>query len=260
MESCLYEGHVRHRRLAPHLHAFRYRVLLAYIDLEEAPALATRGLLSRGYFGPATYRREDHFGDAGESLSESVRRRAAEETGRQPGGPMRMRTALRQWGYYFSPLNLCFCFDPSGQRVETIVAEVTNTPWGEKRIYVLGCHNRTHDERLRFAHGKDFHVSPFLPMGLAYRWRLSSPDEKLGVHIEVQREGRRAFDASLQLRRRAWSRVSLWRALVRNPFTTGRITFGIYWEAFRLWLKKTPYFPHPDHTSSGAPCERPATA
>ena len=35
MYSCLYEGWVRHRRYAPRAHAFRYRLFMLYLDLDE---------------------------------------------------------------------------------------------------------------------------------------------------------------------------------------------------------------------------------
>ena len=39
MHSCLYEGYVRHRRLSPAAHVFRYRLYLVYLDLDELPTL-----------------------------------------------------------------------------------------------------------------------------------------------------------------------------------------------------------------------------
>ena len=35
MNSCLYEGYVRHRRYAPVEHSFRYAVFMVYLDLAE---------------------------------------------------------------------------------------------------------------------------------------------------------------------------------------------------------------------------------
>ena len=35
MNSCLYTGWVRHRRHHPRVHDFRYRLFLAYLDLDE---------------------------------------------------------------------------------------------------------------------------------------------------------------------------------------------------------------------------------
>lgn len=35
MESCLYAGWVRHRRRTPRPHAFRYRLFMLWLDLDE---------------------------------------------------------------------------------------------------------------------------------------------------------------------------------------------------------------------------------
>ena len=63
--SAVYEGWVRHRRHAPHAHAFRYRVAMLLIDLAELDALfAGRWLWSAGRRNLAEFRREDFLGDA----------------------------------------------------------------------------------------------------------------------------------------------------------------------------------------------------
>ncbi len=37
MHSCIYAGHVRHRRFTPLANEFRYRVYMMYLDLAELP-------------------------------------------------------------------------------------------------------------------------------------------------------------------------------------------------------------------------------
>lgn len=39
MNSAVYEGMVRHRRLAPVAHVFRYSLFMLYVDLAELPGL-----------------------------------------------------------------------------------------------------------------------------------------------------------------------------------------------------------------------------
>ena len=132
MHSCLYQGNVQHRRLGPVEHAFRYGLYLVYLDLDELPMLLEGGYgLSRAAFTPASFRRADHLGDPQVPLTDAVRGLVQERTGWRPVGPIRLLTLLRNWGYYFNPLSLYYCFAPGTEEVEAVVAEVTNTPWRE---------------------------------------------------------------------------------------------------------------------------------
>jgi DUF1365 family protein len=131
--------------------------------------------------------------------------------------------------------------------VETIVAEITNTPWGERHSYVLPVQaDVAPGAPLQFDLAKRFHVSPFMPMDVDYRWQFTQPGERLAVHMENLREGVRSFDATLNLARRPISSRSLAFVLLRFPLSTLRVVVAIYWQALRLWLKRVPVFTHPE--------------
>ncbi|MCU0978575.1 MAG: DUF1365 domain-containing protein [Pirellulaceae bacterium] len=247
MHSCIYEGRVGHCRYQPVVHRFRYPLMVLYLDLDELPKLTAQGgLLSTARFSAASFHRSDHLGDGPTSLAESVRDLVAERCGSRPEGPIRLLTQLRYFGYYFSPLNLFYCYGEGGQRVQYVVAEVSNTPWNERHYYVLWQGNRLEGEsRQRFRHPKTFHVSPFMGMDSSYDWRLNEPGDHLLVHLAASQEGQRLFDAAMTLRRRPLGRAELRSALVRYPFMTFRIMTAIYYQALRLWFKKVPFFPHP---------------
>jgi DUF1365 family protein len=156
-------------------------------------------------------------------------------------------TLLRNWGHYFCPLSLYYCFDGSGQTVDAVVAEVMNTPWHERHWYVLHKGNRIGDpSQLRSRHPKGFHVSPFMDMDMVYQWHLHEPGPELSVAIANSRGDQRLFDVSLALKRRELSRWSMLSALARHPWMTGRVVQAIYWQAFRLWWKKCPFYAHPE--------------
>jgi uncharacterized protein len=253
MHSCIYEGHVRHRRRTPVTHAFRYRMFAVYIDLAELDQLAhPRGSFSQRRWSSASFLRSDHLGDASQPLDTSIRDFVEQQTGGfRPHGPIRMLTQLRYLGFYFSPLNLYYCFDDGGNQVEAIVAEVSNTPWREMHCYVLwegNCTNK--DRRLRFRHAKNFHVSPFMGMDSEYVWRLSAPGDSLYAGITTVRNQQPFFDAWMSLKRRPLSRGQMRWMMVRFPWMTARIIVQIYFEAWRLWLKKCPYYPHPNRKSA----------
>ena len=185
-ESCLYDGWVRHRRFMGVEHELRTHYFTAYLDLDELPELFDHSRLwsARGR-AIAAFRREDHLGDPTRSLADEVRRLVAARSGSAPAGPIRLLTNLRYFGHCFNPVSFYYCFAPDGERVEAVVAEVTNTPWGERHAYVLEpAAERPPGAVLRGRFAKEFHVSPFMGMDHTYSWSMTEPGEQLVVHIE----------------------------------------------------------------------------
>lgn len=248
MHSALYFGRVRHRRFAPHAHSFQYRLFMVYLDLAELDQVfAGRWFWSTRRLALARFKRADYLGDPALPLDEAVRQHVAQATGRRPSGPIRMLTHLRYFGHVFNPVTFYYVHDEADTRVETIVAEITNTPWNERHRYVL-----TQDgteavpatvHRHRFA--KAFHVSPFMPMDQHYDWRFSTPGPTLSVHMENTRAGQTVFDATLALTHCRITGASLARALLLYPLMSTRVVAAIYWQALRLWFKRTPFHTHP---------------
>ena len=254
MRSALYEGEVVHRRLAPRPHEFRYALTLVHLDLDELPeALEGTWLASARRPAPLSFRRRDYLRDvAGRTdrpLKEVVLERVAERLGRRPAGSVSVLTQPRMLGYLFNPVSFYYCHDADG-RLDAVLADVTNTPWGERHAYVLDA--RAHERGSRFAwrFAKDFHVSPFFEMELDYDWRFSSPGEQLEIAMTSLRAGECVFHATLACRRRELSRRNLARALVRRPFQTARVHAAIYCQAALLWLKRTPFHVHPAKRAS----------
>ena len=244
MDSCIYEGRVRHTRRSPAQHSFDYRLFLMYLDLGELPDLfARRWFWSASRPALARFRRGDHIGPADEPLDESVRRLVQRETGRRPDGPIRLLTNLSYYGYCFNPVSFYYCFDRDGEKVEFIVAEVNNTPWGETDTYVLSCDPAKRG--WRFEPAKKMHVSPFMPMDVGYRWALSQPAEGLSVYMASSKDGRTFFDAAMALKRQPINGWTLASVLLRFPFQTLKVIAAIHWEALRLWLKRCPVYEHP---------------
>lgn len=246
--SAVYEGTVRHRRFEPVEHEFSYRFFLMYLDLDELPrVLDPYPLWSARRAAPARFRRADFMGDPAQPLAECARDAVEAETGARPGGPVRLLAGLRYLGHSFNPISFYYCFDSAGERVEAVVADVENIPWGERHAYVLARGERE-GPVLSADLDKALHVSPLMGMDQTYGFRASEPGERLAVHIESRPEagGGKSFDATLSLRRRELSRPLLNGLLARYPAMSLQVVAKIYAQSLRLKLKGARYFPHPE--------------
>ncbi len=242
--SCIFEGAIRHRRFETRRGEFRHRIALAYIDLDELPGLLGGRLVDRRP-GLVRFRRGDYLGDPRTSLADAVRAEVQRQTGgAQPAGPIRVLTHLRTYGHCFNPVSFYYCFDRSGEFLSHVLAEVTNTPWGERHVYVLSA-AAAGEEPVRGDSHKQLHVSPFMGMDQKYTWRVNAPTERLEVHIESRHEEQVSFDATLAMRRRELTRGSLARVTVRYPAATLRVLALIYAHALALKLRGVAVHPHP---------------
>ena len=136
------------------------------------------------------FRRADYLGDPADRRWPTPSARSSPSApGRAPGGPIRLLTHLRSFGHCFNPVSFYYCFD-AGERLQAVVAEVTNTPWGERHAYVLG---GAATARWPSAFDKELHVSPFMGMDQRLRAGASAPPgapDAVGPHREPR--GRRA--------------------------------------------------------------------
>lgn len=246
MDSCIYEGIVTHRRFVPIDHNFQYRLFMLYLDLEELPDIVGRdGLISGRRCSTASFLAEDHLSSKPD-IAQQVRQLILDQSGEASTGKIRLLTQLRYFGYYFSPLNLFYVNDNDDREVGYVLAEVNNTPWGQRHIYLLWQGNQVSDTPKRFVHRKQMHVSPFMDMEMDYHWYIASPGEKLSVVLENHRSDQRIFSAGLKLQRRELTRSSLIRMSCRYPWMTAQIIAAIHYQALKLWWKKCPVHIHPE--------------
>ncbi|GAC1304369.1 MAG: DUF1365 domain-containing protein [Steroidobacteraceae bacterium] len=218
---------------------------MLYLDLAELPQVFDRiPFWSARRRAPAWFKRSDYLGSAGQPLDVAVRDLVEKHTGTRPTGSIRLLTHLRYFGYCMNPVSFYYCFDGTTNRLQSIVAEITNTPWRERHQYVLAVDPLAAKTK-RFMFDKDFHVSPFLPMDMQYRWMFDDPGERLVVHMQNFKDGSQVFDATLALRQEPISARALNLALLQFPLMTLKVIAAIHWQALKLWLKHTPVYDHP---------------
>ncbi|BBV97246.1 MULTISPECIES: DUF1365 domain-containing protein [Pseudomonas] len=264
MNSSLCQGWVSHKRLSPRPHAFRYRVGMFYLDLNEQQQLLNLcHWLGPSRLAPLCWRETDYLPALtrqGKPLAEAARQLVGQAIGQVPEGAVHLLTQPRCWGLSFNPVSTYFCHDQQGQLV-AVLLEVRNTPWRERFHYVLPVEG---DLAQPFSMAKAFHVSPFMPLDMEYRLRFALDAQRVRIHMENWRAGYKVFEADLALLRQPLDRAGLQRHILNFPWMSLRTLTGIYWQALRLLLKRTPVH---DHVASqhdlvlGQPtCEEPEHA
>lgn len=245
MQTAIYTGQVRHRRFYPKKHEFSYKVFMLWLDLDEIAAVFNKSRFWSSS-GPALirFKRTDFFGETDKPLKAAVLDWVYQQTKVRLNGPVRLLANLRYAGFITNPIACYYCYSDDGSRLEYVVAEVTNTPWGQRTHYLLPCHNMDQST----ASGqfeKTLHVSPFHPMDMHYKWRLDQPSSQLNLHFDNIREGRKVFDASLMLHREAATTKTMNAIVWRYPCMTLKVFLAIYWQALKLWLKGLSIYRNP---------------
>ena len=247
MNSAIYTGDIFHQRFQPMSHHFKYKIFMAYIDLDEIDILLPQSLfwgVNRSAL--ISFHRQDYLSGSKLDLREAVQDLVFKRIGKKVEGPIRLLTHLRYFGHCFNPASFYYCFDKSGEEVETVIAEVTNTPWKERHSYVIerepdeaGLKNITNQQQ------KELHVSPFFQMDHKYRFLFSEPKERLLVEIKNLKGSKTMHEAILRLRKHAFNQTQLLKIVTQFPFITLRVVSAIHWQAVKLWLKGATFYSNP---------------
>lgn len=249
-------GRVWHVRKTPFRHAFDYRVHMLELDLDDlGSAFSGNRLWSLDAANCGSFQRRDHL-DGRPDIAGAARDAVAERLGFRPTGPVHLICQPRYFGYAFNPVTfyLFGSAEPSPlshdhHLLEAMLLEVSNTPWNGRHLYALDCRNQSGP--WQFEIDKAFHVSPFLPMDMRYRFRFELSEERFRVTKENLQGDDSVFVARMDLHREPLSATGLSRALRRFPPMTIRVIGAIYWQALRLWLRGAKYHPHPSGASDG---------
>lgn len=235
--SAIFQGEVYHERFEPTRHKFTYDIMAFWLNLDEVEQLDNqiRGF-SNEQFNWVSFRRSDFLKNASMPLKQEALQTMSELAGTPLSGEVFLLSPLRVLGMYFSPVN--FYYLKSGKGVFThLLAEVSNTPWNERHCYLVDLFNPSETQ-------KQFHVSPFNPIDMTYRWHVPQPSERLNLRLDCCK-GSKHFTAAVALEKEVMSSRSLLKTLLKIPSITIKTVWGIYWQALKLFIKKTPIYDHP---------------
>jgi uncharacterized protein len=155
-------------------------------------------------------------------------------------GRVLMLAHARVLGHVFNPLTVFWCHAADGT-LAAVLAEVHNT-YGERHVYLL-----LPDSRGRATAGKDFYVSPFLPVTGRYRMRLPEPADSLRLAVTLDVAGRPMLAATVTGRRRAYTPGRLFGLALRHPWVTAQVSALIRWQGIRLLARGHPVLRRPPH-------------
>lgn len=242
--SALYTGTVRHSRLEPFRHSFKYRVFYGLFDIDELEVLDSElrwfsvGTWNLMGFDPADYGPAD--GSSLRNWVESNLRRAGVDL---EGGRIRVLTFPRILGYVFNPLTIWYGYGPDDD-LRGVIHEVRNT-FGDRHSYVVS----VNDGGMQHSFEKELHVSPFNGMDQAYRFSLTRPGKRLAVAIEQMEDDRKVLTAGMALSRLQLTDRSLLRVFFAHPLVTLKVITAIHWEALKLWVKGATFHRRPEPAS-----------
>lgn len=240
LSSGLYIGETYHERFVPKNHKFTYRIMMFWLDLDEIPQLdAKLSLFSQGKFNWIQFKRTDFLSQHEGSLKDEVLKKMSELAQRPLSGKVFLLSPLRIFGIYFSPVNFYYLQDKDGKFTH-LLAEVSNTPWNERHCYLVDLSQQKDTQ-------KAFHVSPYNPIDMQYKWRIKQPGDKLNLALECHKKNKH-FIAAVALKRQELSNALLRKTLFQFPHMTIKTLVGIYWQAFKLFIKKVPIYNHPGKT------------
>ena len=236
--SCLYECTVMHRRLHPKPHEFVYRIFLFLLDLDEIPAL-TRSVPIFSAEEPNLYslRNEDYFQFHSRGLRANLETFLQTQNIAERPARIRLLTLPRMLGYTFNPISIFFCFDEENRPLTSVV-QVGNT-FGELKPYLVPLDESGNGFHIRVP--KNYYVSPFSPLDLAFDFRFKIPSQNLHIAIDNYQGDQQILVSTLTGKRTELTTSHLARLTLAFPLVTLKIIFLIHWEALRLWLKGIPF-------------------
>lgn len=240
----IYSGHVMHRRVKDSVYRFEYAVFSLLLDIDCLAATARNNrLFAYNRPGLLAFYDRDHGPGDGTALRPWIEAHLRRCDIDLKGGRIQLLCFPRLLGYAFNPLSIWYCYHRDGS-LRAVLCEVCNT-FGERHGYLLHEQGSVMQWPVRATRAKCFHVSPFLPLRMTYRFRLTEPAEGISVAIRCLEAGSPTMAAVQVGTAQPFTDTYLLRNLLRMPLMTFKIMFMIHWQALKLFLHRTPFYSKP---------------
>lgn len=244
------EGYVIHSRKMPKPHRFKYNMSWLLLNVDDISALAERHkIFSYNRLGMMSLYDKDYINNQAGPIKAKLLEFINKQSQKGFNGDVYLFTHPRFLGYGFNSVNFYFCY--RDDKLQYIVSEINNTPWGEKHLYFHDCAKQSSgvknkaENQYVFEFTKQFHISPFVPMDIHYRWEFTIGENKLFIKMFVDKNSVNILNVILDTNITRLMENEFKRLVFKMPFQPWKMSLGIYWQAFKLWLKKIPVHDHP---------------
>jgi len=242
--SFLCLAQVFHKRLAPSINQFSYRVFYICFDVTKTKNLCSK-FLSLNRFNLFSFYEKDHGKRDGSSLDGCIREILLSQNINHHVKKIFLMTHPRIFGYAFNPVSFWFCLSEKEELV-AVLAEVHNT-FGENHNYlVFNRDNSPIKQDQWFDADKQFHVSPFFEVKGSYKFRFIFDQNKIAAWIDYLSDSKqKSLLTSVICKKIDLTSKNLLRQFFAIPLMTFKVIFLIHWQALKLLLKKNKYISKP---------------
>ncbi|MGK0374155.1 MAG: DUF1365 family protein [Arenicella sp.] len=201
---------------------------------------------SSKHFNLVQFKRQNYL-PSEKGLYQEVCATIKQHSGNEFEGEAYLLANLSYWGVCFNPIVFVACYQHDELRY--LITEVHNTPWNQRFIYVHDTHSKGSQADAQGFHianfDKAFHVSPFMPMDLQYRWKYRIDESSFFIKMDLLQNDQSIFSATMQLNGKTLSRKQATLLPFRFPLICIKVVVAIYWQALCLWCKRVPFFSYP---------------
>ena len=235
-KDCLYQGIVTHSRFEPFRHSFKYKLTYFWFDIKNFKNFF---LFKKNKFSLFSFFENDHGPKKSKEYFDKILKNKLKEEINESIDDIKGLCLPRILGYVFNPISIFVCYNKRKPKV--IIFEVSNT-FNERHAYL--CNVKRYNRE--FSMKKSFYVSPFFNVEGKYKINFSIDRHFVNLFIVYELKKKKVFEASFKGKAMNFSEINLLRVFLLRLFQNLKVTFGIYFQALKLFLKGASYIPKPN--------------
>jgi DUF1365 family protein len=239
----LLSANIYHKRLKPKENSFSYRAFYTILDMQRLKE-KNNCLFSTNRISMLSYQHRDHGCRDGTNATEWAKKIFIENN--IDVDYIKLITLPRVFGYLFNPVS--FWLGYIQKDLCAVICEVNNT-FQQTHAYI--CHKKDKqaisDEDWFYA-PKEFHVSPFYPREGSYYFKFDFNDKKkiYAILIHYYINNQLELITSVTGKVKPMTKKKLLFELFRSPLLTLKVTAMIYYQAVKIFFKKSSFHTLPE--------------